>query len=284
MTEMAQFDHGLVFAELRRRREDLVDLVRALIRCHPIYGSMGQVKALELLADRLSKAGLDVSWNIVDMDQLRRSGLHLDVSSFGPEFADYFATQRPSVTASRQFPGAGPTVLLNGHVDVEFVTSPQSWREPGLWRSGALADGRLYGRGSCDMLGGIACYVHVLTCLRPYLPHLAGGVTVQLVLDEEVGGNGTLSELLRAGPDLPDVALIAEPTDGAVCTTTYGFHQFLVRCYGAPVHMAYARGDANAVRHLASVIDKLEDLDEWLATQVAADRRTRHVMYGRVRG
>ncbi|WP_405709667.1 MULTISPECIES: M20 family metallopeptidase [unclassified Streptomyces] len=273
-----------VLSALRDREEELTGLLTDLIRHHPVYGTDGQITALELLRTRLTAAGFSVRLRSHSPKDLQPSPEYVDVPALGDEFADYPARERWFLTAEREFGPGGPHVLLNGHVDVDFVTAPQDWAEPGLWRSGVERDGRIVGRGACDMLGGVAAYVHVLTVLAPHLADARGAVTVHLVLDEEIGGNGTLAALLGENGRRFDVGLIAEPTGGVVCNRTYGFHQFLVRCFGDPVHMAFAGGYDNAHRVLADLIPELEELDEWIAGRTGAPSRTRHVMYGVITG
>ncbi|KUM98068.1 hypothetical protein AQI95_41505 [Streptomyces yokosukanensis] len=273
-----------VLTALKDREEELTGLLGDLIRCHPVYGSEGQRAALDLLRTRLEAVGFSVRMHSHTAKEIASSAEYVDVPSLGTEFADYPDRERWFLTAERVFGPGGPHVLLNGHVDVDFVTAPHDWAEPGLWRSGADRDGRIIGRGACDMLGGVAAYVQVLTTLVPHLSEARGAVTLHLVLDEEIGGNGTLAALLSESDRRFDVGLIAEPTGGLVCDRTYGFHQFSVRCFGDPVHMAFADAYDNAHRVLADVIRELEELDDWIAGRAASTSRTRHVMYGVISG
>lgn len=273
-----------VIDTVRADTDELVALLQELVRCHPVYGTPGQETVLDVASRHLRETGLEVRRLEVDHEALRRSEHYVDVTAFGGEFTTYGDLPRGAVTAWADFPADGPHVVLNGHADVEFVTSPDSWDHPGLWSSGLVADGRVHGRGTCDMLGGVACYLYVLRKMAPLFDRARGAVTVQLVLDEEIGGNGTLAQLLEPGRKPVDVALIAEPSDLTVCDRTRGFHQFAIRYTGAPVHMVFAEPFDNANRALPALIGALEELDGWVAERAGSRTARRYVMYGDVRG
>lgn len=274
-----------VFSELRRRSGELTALLRALVQCHPLYGSPGQARAQALLMRELQSVGFEVSAPRIDKRALARSAHFVDVSSFGGAFHDYLDVDAQNAVASRCFASHGPKIVLNGHVDVEFVTAPQGWRHPGLWCSGEVLDGKVYGRGTSDMLGGLACYVHTLKCLSPFFDECArGSLQVQCVVDEEIGGNGTLWELLSGRCQSTDLAIIAEPTELSVYGRSRGFSQLKVVCRGSPVHMVFAREHDNAVRTVADVIYELEQLNSWICQAAGSSPSSRYVMYGQLGG
>ncbi|WP_411139265.1 M20 family metallopeptidase [Streptomyces sp. C10] len=273
-----------VLADLAARREELTDLLARLIRAHPVYESPGQSEALDIAMRHLADSGLDARTTEVSLPQLAASPHYVDVPSFGGEFVRYGQIPRTGLTATRRFSTDGCHVVLNGHLDVEFVTAPQNWSEPDLWSSGAVRGDRVYGRGASDMLGGVACYLHTLRSLAPHLGDAQGAVSVQLVLDEEIGGNGTLWQLLTMDDPRPDVAIIAEPSDGRICGRTRGFHQLKVICEGDPVHMVFAREYDNAVRVAADVLLALEELNSWIADRYSDIAEGRFVLCGALEG
>ncbi|MFE2205061.1 M20 family metallopeptidase [Streptomyces rubiginosohelvolus] len=273
-----------VLADLSARRTELTDLLGSLVQAHPVYATPGQSQALDIAARHLAGSGLQVRTTEVSLPRLSASPHYVDVPSFGGEFARYGDVPRTGLTATRRFGADGPHVALNGHVDVEFVTAPQNWSEPGLWSSGAVRGDRVYGRGTSDMLGGVACYLYTLRSLAPHWGGAQGAVSVQLVLDEELGGNGTLWQLLTMRGPRPDMALIAEPSDGRICGRTRGFHQFRIVCQGDPVHMVFAHEYDNAVRVAADVLLVLEDLNAWISNRYADITKGRFVLCGALKG
>jgi acetylornithine deacetylase len=150
-----------------------------------------------------------------------------------------------------------PGIVLSGHTDVVPVAG-QAWtREP--FRLGDEGE-RLYGRGTADMKGFIACVLAVLPSLaRRALPvplHLA------LSYDEEVGCLGVrpmLEDIARRRP-LPAGVIIGEPTSGRPVTAHKG--KVAVRCevLGRACHSAHAPEGVNAVEKAARLIVAIEDM------------------------
>ena len=142
------------------------------------------------------------------------------------------ASQRGDALARAR--GRGRSLLFSGHVDVVPGLGEGAH---GYW-DGDIEQGRLYGRGSLDMKGGVACYLHALRCLRECEAPLAGDLLVETTVDEEFGGaNGTLACRLR-GYDA-DAAVLAEPTGLAVCHATRGGIQYRLHARGAQGGMAF---------------------------------------------
>ena len=122
--------------------------------------------------------------------------------------------------------GRGRSLLLSGHVDT-VPTGPTPWRlSP--W-SGAIRRGRLYGRGSWDMKGGLAAQCAVAIALRKAGLRPGGDLIVESVVDEEfAGGGGTLAGRLHG--TTADACAIAEPTNEAVLRASRGGHFFDIVC------------------------------------------------------
>lgn len=267
--------------EMRTNRNELVALVQELIRAHPIYDSPGIALAQQIAAREMELAGLDVSWVPFDFDQMQQSPQYVDVKAFGGVFCHYGQADRYSVHGRLTLGEEGPLVVLNGHLDVEFVTEPDQWSIPGLWASGLVEFGKIYGRGASDMLGGVACMLFTLKRLKDRLGK-RGSIEVHLVVDEEVGGNGTLWSLLNA-KEKASVAIIPEPTNRVVCTDTRGFYQFRILCHGRSGHMVFADAYDNAIRVAADVVSCLEDLNTWVG-DACSRPKSRYIMCGEMTG
>ncbi len=131
-------------------REELVELASALIACDTTAREVGdpprQEAALqEHLAQRLRAAGAEI--DLFEPDAAQLAGAPLV-----PEGLDFAG--RPQLIATLRGAGGGQSLLLNGHIDVV------SGEPRGAWTSDPFTpevrDGRLYGRGACDMKGGVA--------------------------------------------------------------------------------------------------------------------------------
>ena len=162
---------------------------------------------------------------------------------------------------------AGPGgVMLSGHSDVVPVDG-QAWSVPAFQLS--ERDGRLYGRGTADMKGYIAC---VLASLPAFLAKpLRLPLHIAISYDEEVGclGVRSLVERLRASPERPAICLIGEPTEMRPVLGHKG--KLAMRCevHGAACHSAYAPQGVNAIEYAARLIGRLGEI----GTQLAAPER-----------
>jgi acetylornithine deacetylase len=152
--------------------------------------------------------------------------------------ANLFATTGPD----------GPGVMLSGHTDVVPVEG-QTWTVPPF----ALteADGRLYGRGTTDMKGFVACAIAAM--IRSAKRNLATPLHLALSYDEEIGclGVGSLIDMLAAAPTRPRMCIVGEPTNMQVATGHKGKVALRTTCTGREGHSALAPLALNAL-HLAA--------------------------------
>jgi acetylornithine deacetylase/succinyl-diaminopimelate desuccinylase family protein len=126
------------------------------------------------------------------------------------------------------------SLILCGHIDTVPVG------ETGLWKvdpfGGEIRDGRLYGRGSVDMKGGVAACVAAARAIRAAGIRLEGRLSIHSVVDEEAGGFGAM-DLVRRGR-LAKAVLVAEPTWGDVLPAEGGLEWARVTIRGRAAHSA----------------------------------------------
>ena len=177
---------------------------------------------------------------------------------------------RPSVAGVLEFgdPDEGPTLILNGHVDVVPVEE-ESWTsdpfEP-RWE-----DGRLYARGAVDMKGGlVACIFAALAVAeRREGPELDGRLVVESVAGEEEGGIGAATAAMRNPyPFERDAALIAEPTDFAVVIAVEGSLMKRLGLVGESAHAARRWEGESVLPHFERIRHAFEDLERERAERV----------------
>lgn len=166
-------------------------------------------------------------------------------------------------------PGHGG-VMLSGHSDVVPVDG-QNWSVPPF----ALTerDGKLYGRGTADMKGFIAC---ILAAIPHFLAQpLAQPLHLAISYDEEVGclGVRTLLDAISHRADKPAICLIGEPTELQPVLGHKG--KLGVRCevQGAACHSAYAPQGVNAIEYAAKLIHHLTLIGQRLAAPEHHDAR-----------
>ena len=104
--------------------------------------------------------------------------------------------------------GGGKSLILNGHVDVVPTGPEELWHES-PW-SGSIKNGKIYGRGSTDMKGGLSAAIFAVQILQKIGFKPNGNVMVQSVVGEESGGCGTLTNIVKEYS--ADAAIILEPT------------------------------------------------------------------------
>lgn len=163
------------------------------------------------------------------------------------------APGRPNVVA--RLPGGdSPGLLLLGHTDV--VPAGEGWTVDPC--GGTVVDGRLYGRGAADMLGGLAACVVAMSALRSCGVPLAGAVELAAVVDEEETGLGIRHYL--AGEDRSGAVgcIVAEPTDLGVISAARGDAYLEIDVTGRAAHSGNPADGANAIYGAASVITELE--------------------------
>ena len=148
-------------------------------------------------------------------ERLRRAGAAVEL--FEPTQADVAGRQipfdlpfegRPQLIARFAAGGTGRSLLLNGHIDAVSVEPRARWASDPF--AAEVRDGNLYGRGSCDMKGGVAAMVFAAELLAQQGVRLAGELIVNTITDEESSGAGGIA-CARRGVRA-DAGIVPEPT------------------------------------------------------------------------
>ena len=172
---------------------------------------------------------------------------------------------RPNVIGRRPGRGGGRSILLNAHIDTVEAGDPAAWTEDPF--SGALEDGRIYGRGSCDMKGGLVTHLAAIRALGDAQVELAGDVTVAATVGEEDGGLGALATILRG--HRADAALITEPTRLALVPAQGGSLVFRLTVRGRAAHGAVRSRGVSALEKFIPIFEGLRALERereaWLS-------------------
>jgi acetylornithine deacetylase/succinyl-diaminopimelate desuccinylase family protein len=179
-----------------------------------------------------------------------------------PDWTDIEPTPgRMSLVASLphpEGPGDRPTLIINGHLDVVPVTAGAWSRDP---FDPQVENGRLYGRGSADMKGGIAAAICALAVLERAGRAPACDVVFHLVADEERGGRYGTKVLLERGLLAGDACLVPEPTDLQLCVAERGLMQATLTVRGRPGHGSRPREAVSAIEHAARLVLALHAAD-----------------------
>jgi acetylornithine deacetylase len=230
------------------RRHDAVGLLQELVRVPSVTGEEGAVQ--EVVERAFRERGLAVDrWGATpeDIDPYR------DHVGEQRSYSD-----RPNVVGVRSGRGEGRSLLLNAHVDTVASGAPETWsRDP---FSGEIEGDLLYGRGSCDMKGGLVTHLAALDALAELGIELRGDVSVAATVGEENGGLGALSTVLRGYR--ADAALITEPTRLALVPAQGGSLVFRLEISGRSAHAAVRDEGVSALEKFLPVFDDLTKLEE----------------------
>jgi acetylornithine deacetylase len=151
----------------------------------------------------------------------------------------------------------GRDLILDGHIDVVPAGELAAWSmDP--WK-GALRDGRVYGRGACDMKAGLCAALFAAKALRDAGVPLRGRVLVAPVVGEEDGGLGTLATLLRG--HTADGAIVTEPTRLRIVTTGAGSLMFRLTVEGRSAHGSVRAEGVSAIEKFLPLFAAVRELE-----------------------
>ncbi len=230
-------------AAIASRREELVALTQDLIRI-PTVNPPGAdyLQACEYLQDRMTRSGFEV-------ELIRATGAPGDSDAF----------PRWNVIGRREGKRPGPCVHFNSHIDV--VETGSGWSVDPF--SGSERDGRIYGRGSCDMKGGLAASIIAVEVFLEIHPDYPGAIEISGTADEESGGYGGVAHLAEKGllgAPRVDHMIIPEPLNkDRICLGHRGVWWAEIETFGRIAHGSMPFLGDCAVRHMAAVLRAFED-------------------------
>jgi succinyl-diaminopimelate desuccinylase len=226
------------------KREDLIALTQDLIAM-PTLNPPGKWyrEICEYLKDRLSASGFDV-------EMIRATGTPGDSDRY----------PRWNVIARREGVRAGDCVHFNAHIDV--VEVGRGWTVDPF--GGEIRDGKIYGRGTCDMKGGLAASIIAAEAFIEANPDFQGAIEISGTADEETGGYGGVAYLAEQGffdPAKVQHVIIPEPLNkDRICLGHRGVYWAELETYGEIAHGSMPFLGDCAVRHMGAVLREMEDV------------------------
>jgi succinyl-diaminopimelate desuccinylase len=231
-----------LFGRIDAGRDDLIELTRDLVRV-PTVNPPGEAytECAELIGRRLAGKGFAVQYH-------RAEGARAD----SPKYP------RTNVIARLEGAGPGPCVHFNGHIDV--VEPGQGWTVDPF--AGVVRDGRVYGRGTCDMKGGIAAAIVAVEAILAEGVRFPGAIEISGTVDEETGGYGGVAWLAERGffsrPRV-DHVIIPEPLQvDRVCLGHRGVWWAEVEMRGRIAHGSMPFLGVSAIRGMGRFLDLVE--------------------------
>ena len=253
---MTTMPDTLLLREIAARRDDLIRLTQDLIRI-PTLNPPGRnyLEICEYLAGRLGRAGFSV-------DLIRAEGA----------LGDSAAHPRWNLVARHEGAGGtGDCVHFNSHHDV--VEVGHGWtRDP---FGAALEGDRIYGRGACDMKGGLAASIIAAEAFIAACPGYRGAIEISATADEESGGFGGVAHLAEQGrfdPARVQHVIIPEPLHkDRICLGHRGVWWAEIETKGRIAHGSMPFLGDSAIRHMGAVLREMEEtLFPLLATKRTA--------------
>jgi succinyl-diaminopimelate desuccinylase len=231
-----------LFTRIEDQRDAVVELTRELVR-FPTVNPPGEAyePCARHLGERLHRAGFEVTY-------IRAKGALGD--------SDHYP--RLNVVARREGQGPGACVHFNGHIDV--VEAARGWTVDPF--AGVARGGRLYGRGACDMKGGLAAAVVALESILAAGIRFAGALEISATVDEESGGYAGVAHLAERGcfsrPRV-DHVIIPEPHSAtAICLGHRGVWWAEIETRGRVAHGSMPFLGDCAIRHMGALLDRIE--------------------------
>ena len=230
-------------AEIAARESDLVALTQDLIRI-PTLNPPGALyrEICDYLDRRLLKAGFET-------ELIRAEGA----------IGDSEAHPRWNIVARREGKRAGECVHFNSHIDV--VEAGHGWTVDPF--GGEVKEGRVYGRGACDMKGGLAASIIAAEVFIDLNPDYAGAIEISGTADEESGGFGGVAYLAEKGyfsPERVQHVIIPEPLNkDRICLGHRGVWWAEIETKGEIAHGSMPFLGDCAVRHMGAVLEEMEE-------------------------
>ncbi len=247
MSEMKE-----IRALLEKNKEQYLNVLKRIMAQdstnseHGIHGN--EANAQKVVSQELKSLGMTVDEFEPDNTELEK----------WPEINrghDY--ENRPNVVGTLHGSGGGKSLILNGHIDTMPFTNLDEWVTHPL--EPMEKDGLLYGRGACDMKGGLAAALCALQLLQEAGKELKGDVIFESVVDEEGGGNGTVACIAKGYK--ADAAIVMEPTELQIMPAHMGWLFYKMKVEGKALHSAMKWKGVNAIEKMMKFMTALQELE-----------------------
>lgn len=228
--------------EIAVREDDLVALCQDLIRI-PTLNPPGE--NYREICDYLDR-------------RLLKKGFHTELIRAKGAIGDTEAYPRWNIVARKEGRGAGDCVHFNSHIDI--VEVGRGWTTDPF--GGEIKDGKIYGRGACDMKGGLASSIIAAEAFIDICPDFQGAIEISGTADEESGGFGGVAYLAEKGyfaPERVQHVIIPEPLGkDRICLGHRGVWWAEIETYGEIAHGSMPFLGDCAVRHMGAVLEEME--------------------------
>ncbi|MFP3390225.1 M20 family metallopeptidase [Brevibacillus sp. SIMBA_040] len=235
-----------LFQVVEEMRPQIIEFLQRLIQI-PSENPPGNYNEIcDFLQKGLTQLGFEVQVISVPDEMTHAAGL---------------ATPRKNVVATLRGSGGGRNLIFNSHLDTVPAGDPAQWLFPPF--SGAIADGRIYGRGATDSKGRLTAYIMSAVAVAQSTISRKGDVIIAATCDEETGGILGAGYINQNGHVHGDMVIV-EGYSNHIVRAMAGVLQLRIVTEGIPAHAGYKWKGLNAVEMMAKVVQGLAQLQKEL--------------------
>lgn len=246
---------------LEKNKQKYIDRLSELVAIdthdlgHGIDGGL-EKQGQDYMAELFRKMGAEVT-----LDSMKEEDIEKCFSLYQEGNLGHQQTDRYNVYAQFNGEKPGKTLMFNGHIDVMPADEVEEWTTPPF--SPTIRDGKLYGRGTADMKGGLMAATMAVKLLQDAGIPFSGSVKITSVCDEEGGGNGSMQAIMSG--QRADGVVVCEGTSDELILAHMGFVFFRVKFAGKACHSGAKQNGVSAIEKAIKVIQVLNEKEhEWL--------------------
>ncbi len=241
--------------EVNKNKNEVIELAQKLVRVPSFSGDgKGLSQIAEIISEEMKKNGFSVE--LIEAEK----GL-------------------PNVVGTFRGSSGAPCLLFNGHTDVVPAQRGGDWTVDPF--SAEIKNDRIYGRGACDMKGGLAAMLVAPRIVFSLFPEYKGNLILTATVDEEIGGFKGLKYIVEQGLKA-DIGIVCEPSDLKIVNVCKGLVQLRLKTKGKSAHGGVPERGVNAISKMLKILSKLENYDFKQTTHNVLGKPTVNV--GRIGG
>ncbi len=256
---MSDANRKRITDKVDQSRDQAISFLQKMVAIPSVTGDEAAIQ--KFVSGHMRQIGLEVDMWDTDWEQLKKH------PGYRPVDRGYEG--RPNIVAKLKGTGGGRSLLLNGHTDVIPVGNGEGWSD-NPW-SAKIENGRIYGRGSCDMKSGVASHILAVQYLKELGLTPKGDVLINVVIDEEVSGHGTLDTVIRGYK--ADAGISGETSDLHVQPACIGRIWFQIDVQGKPAGIQQRYLGISAIELGNKIVKAVQELEDHRVATV------RHPLY-----
>lgn len=241
----------------------LIAAFRQLLRIPSLTGQ--EADAQRWLAEHMQQLGLDVDLWTIDVAELQKHPQFpgMEVDRTNQEAVGLVGIWQGTPLVNQ---APGKRLIFNGHIDVVPEGDAANWHHSPWGAELVEESGAIFGRGACDMKGGLMAALYAMKAIQDSAVPLNGSLMLQSVIGEEDGGLGTFASLLRGHRG--DASIVCEPTGLNLIPAQAGALTFTVRVPGQSAHACVRLEGVSAVEKYLDIHRALLRLEKERNSQV----------------